>query len=73
MPIVVVDSTLFAWCLQRLPDLLASTAPLETKIGEAQELANKLADRFAATDKSQSALRKMFPGLYFHTQTCFAW
>ena len=54
-----MDAKLFAWCLQRLPDLLVSTAPLETKLSEAQDLADKMGARFTSDDKAQSAVRKM--------------
>ena len=60
---MVVDSKLFAWCLQRLPDLMPSTEPLDVKMSEAQGLADQLANRFTADDKVQCALKKMCPGL----------
>ena len=63
---VVVDSHLFAWCLQRLPDLLPSTAQLNVKMSETQNLADQLANRFTADDQEQSALKKMLPGLKLH-------
>ena len=55
-----------AWCLQRLPDLLPSTAQLNVKMSEAQNLADQLANRFTADDQEQSALKKMLPGLKLH-------
>ncbi|CAE7245477.1 hemA [Symbiodinium sp. CCMP2592] len=55
LPLLTVDKTMVPWVLQRLSDLLPSTVSTETKMEEAQ----KLADQAARTDAKQGAASKV--------------
>ncbi|CAE7610898.1 unnamed protein product [Symbiodinium sp. CCMP2592] len=55
LPLVTVDRTMAPWVLQRLSDLLPSTASTETKMEECQ----RLADQAAQADSKQATARKL--------------
>ena len=59
LPIISVDQKLLSWCPQRLPELLVSTVPVETKMEEAANIANALANRFVADDAAKAAIKAM--------------
>ena len=52
LPLLGVGKRLMTWTPQRLPDLLASTAPIEVKMEEAGNIADKIAARYLADDKA---------------------
>ena len=70
LPLVSVDKTVAPWVLQRLSDLLPSTASTETKMEECQ----RLADQAAQTDSKlkQATASKVCLGRksQVHTDTC---
>eukprot|EP00439_Symbiodinium_sp_Y106_P006293 s3003_g1.t1 len=55
LPILTVDKTVAPWVLQRLSDLLPSTASTETKMEECQ----RLADQAAQADSKLATARKL--------------
>ncbi|CAE7414538.1 unnamed protein product [Symbiodinium sp. CCMP2592] len=55
LPVLTVDKTVAPWVLQRLSDLLPSTASTETKMEECQ----RLADQAAQADSKLATARKL--------------
>ena len=58
-PILIVGDLCIPFILQRMSELLPSTAPLETKLKEAESLGNKIAVQIADGDTRNKALKKM--------------
>ena len=65
LPLLSLDTKLVSWCPQRLPELLPSTVSNEVKLEEAGNVANALASRFLADDKSKAAVKSMCICLHF--------
>ena len=67
-PIVVAGNLVVPFTLQRLSELLASTAPLETKMSEAQNLCDSIAQHVVEPDACNKSLKKMLG-----SQLCVTW
>ena len=59
MPLIALGKRVVPWTPQRLPDLMPSTVPVEVKFEEAAHIADKIAERYLADDKS--AVKSMLP------------
>ena len=58
-PILVVGDLVVPFALQRLSELLPSTAPLATKLEEAQNLCDSLAAKMLEGDSRNKTVSKM--------------
>ena len=59
LPMLSLDAKLVTWCPQRLPELNPTTISADTKMQEAGHIADAIAGRFVADDKSRAAIKNL--------------